>query len=261
MRAKTVELLYLLLWAAEAYSRPTWRNMSESFEGWAYRKGLRQQLLRLEKQRWIERQAGLAGNRLLRLTEAGRLQALGGRDPETCWRRRWDGRWRLVLFDVPEARRSARNKLRRYLQDRGFGYLQNSVWITPDPMTEQRALLADGPADVESLILLEARPCAGESDAQIVAGAWDFARINRRYEKHQEILTRRPHGLMKSEASAKAFHRWLREEREAWMAADWHDPLLPDSLLPDGYAGRQAWQARLVVMREAGRQMRVFRVK
>jgi len=60
----------------------------------------------------------------------------------------------LVLFDVPEARRSTRNKLRLYLQDRGFGYLQNSVWITPDPVAEQRALLADGPVDVESLILL-----------------------------------------------------------------------------------------------------------
>src|SRR5438477_10424039 len=83
MRAKTEELLYLLLWAAEIFSRPTWRNLSESFESWAYRKGLRQQLLRLEKQGWIERQVGLAGNRLLRLTEVGRLKALGGRDPET----------------------------------------------------------------------------------------------------------------------------------------------------------------------------------
>ena len=128
-------------------------------------------------------------------------------------------------------------------------------------MTEQRALLADGPADVESLILLEARPCAGESDAQIVAGAWDFASINRRYGKHQEILARRPHGPLNSEASAQAFHRWLREEREAGMAAVWNDPLLPGSLLPEGYVGRQAWQARLAVMREAKEQIRAFKVE
>jgi len=128
-------------------------------------------------------------------------------------------------------------------------------------VTEQRALLADGPADVESLILLEARPCAGESDAQIVAGAWDFASINRRYGKHQEILARRPHGPLNSEASARAFHRWLREEREAWMAAVWNDPLLPGSLLPEGYVGRQAWQARLAVVREVGQQMQAFKTK
>src|SRR6266545_6968518 len=200
MRAKTEEFLYCLLWAAETLSRPTWRNLTESFEGWAYRSGLRQQLLRLEKQQWIERQAVSDRNRVLRLTETGRLAALGGRDPEARWRRRWDGRWRLILFDVPEARRGTRIRLRRYLRDRCFGYLQNSAWITPDPVTEQRAILADGPVDVESLVLLEARPCAGESDAQIVAGAWDFARINRRYAKHQEILTRRPSGRVNTEA-------------------------------------------------------------
>ena len=261
MRAKTEELLHFLLWTAETVSRPTWRNMTESFEGWAYRKGLLRQLQRLENQQWLERRSEPAGDRLYRLTEAGRLEALGGRDPEACWRRRWDGRWRLILFDVPEARRGARTRLRRYLRDRGFGYLQNSVWITPDPVTEQRAFLADGAVDVESLILLEARPCAGESDAQIVAGAWDFARINRRYEKHQELLTRRPHGLINSETSAKAFHRWLRDEREAWIGALSHDPLLPVSLLPNGYAGRQAWQGRLAVMREAGQQMRAFKTE
>ena len=125
MRAKTEELLYFLLWTAETISRPTWRNMTGSFEGWAYRKGLFRQLQRLENQQWLERRSPPAGDRLYRLTEAGRLQALGGRDPEVCWRRRWDGRWRLILFDVPEARRSARTALRRYLRDRGFGYLQN----------------------------------------------------------------------------------------------------------------------------------------
>ena len=32
----------------------------------------------------------------LRLTDEGRLQALGGRDSEERWGRRWDGKWRLV---------------------------------------------------------------------------------------------------------------------------------------------------------------------
>ena len=261
MRAKTEELLYLLLWTAETVSRPTWRNLTESFEGWAYRKGLLRQLQRLENQQWLERKPASADDRLYRLTEAGRLHALGGREPETWWRRRWDGRWRLILFDVPEAKHSVRTRLRRYLQNHGFGYLQHSVWITPDPVTEQRALLAEGPVDVESLILLQAHPCAGETDAQIVAGAWDFAKINGRYAKHQQILERCPCARMNSETAARAYHRWLREEREAWMEALLHDPLLPGSLLPEGYAGRQAWQTRLEVMRVVGEQMRAFKIE
>jgi phenylacetic acid degradation operon negative regulatory protein len=259
MRSKTEELLHFLLWSAETISRPTWRNLAESFEGWAYRKGLHRQLRRLEKQQWLERRLGSEGDRLYRLTEPGRIQALGGRDPEACWRRQWDGHWRLILFDVPQARHSARTKLRRYLRQRGFGYLQNSVWISPHPVSEQRALLAKGPVDVESLILLEARPCAGESDAQIVLGAWDFIRINASYAKHQRILTHRPRGQVKGGTAAKAFHCWLREEREAWMAALSHDPLLPARLLPHDYAGRQAWQDRLAVMGEVGKEIRDFK--
>ena len=261
VKAKTEELLYLVLWACETLSRPTWRNLTETFEGWAYRSGLLRQLQRLEKQQLLERPAGDPRDRLHRLTEAGRLQALGGRDPEASWKRHWDGRWRLVLFDVPEARSSARNKLRRYLQSRGFGYLQNSVWITPDPVSEERALLAGQTVDVESLILLEARPCAGESDTEIVAGAWDFVEINEHYAKHREVLARRPRRRLETEATAKAFYRWLSEEREAWLAAMWRDPLLPESLLPPGYAGRQSWRNRLAAMTEAGEQMRAFKAQ
>ena len=42
-------------------------------------------------------------------------------------------------------------------------------------------MLSGHRVNVESLILLEARPYAGETDEEIVAGAWDFAEINRRY--------------------------------------------------------------------------------
>jgi DNA-binding transcriptional regulator PaaX len=260
MRAKTEELLYLLLWTAETLIRPTWRNMTESFEGWAYRNGLLRQLQRLEQKQWLERESGPAGDRWHRLTESGRLQALGGRDPEACWRRRWDGRWRLFLFDVPETRSNARNQLRTYLKNHGFGYLQHSVWITPDPVSEHRALLEAGPVDVESFLGLEARPCASESDAQIVAGAWDFADINKRYARHQEILARHPAGQVDTDVAGRTFLRWLRDEREAWMDALRHDPLLPSPLLPDAYAGQLAWRNRAKVMRKAGAQMRAFKV-
>ena len=124
-----------------------------------------------------------------------------------------------MIFDVPESRRFTRDKLRKHLHGHGFGYLQNSVWVTPDPVSEQRALLAGGAVDVESLILLEARPCAGEKDAEIVAGAWDLAEINRRYAVHRQVLTRRPRVRLGSKAAAAMFHRWLREERVVWLDA------------------------------------------
>lgn len=104
----------------------------------------------------------------------GRLQVLEGRDPEQRWTRSWDGQWRMVLFDMPLGKDAQRRRLWSYLRKKGFGYLQNSVWITPDPLEEEREILASESINVESLILLDARPCAGETNEQIMAGAWDL---------------------------------------------------------------------------------------
>jgi len=259
MKPKTVELLYLLLWACDTAARPTFRNLTDSFEAWAYRSGLHRQLAVLEQQQLLEARQDSSGSRLHRLTEAGRLIALGSRDPVARWKRRWDGKWRMVLFDVPQSRASDRVRLRRSLADRGFGYLQDSVWITPDVLTGDREVLATGPVDVESLLLLEARPCAGESNADIVAGAWDFDAINRRYERHAQVLERLPRQAITGEPAARQLHRWFRDERLAWTEAMQLDPLLPEGLHPADYPGVKAWTRRLEIMAEAGRRMRAFR--
>lgn len=43
----------------------------------------------------------------------------------------WDGRWRVVIFDIWERRRPMRDKLRHMLKKAGFYKIQNSVWVHP----------------------------------------------------------------------------------------------------------------------------------
>lgn len=45
--------------------------------------------------------------------------------------KRWDGRWRIVIFDIPEKRKLARNVLREKLKELGFYRLQRSVFVHP----------------------------------------------------------------------------------------------------------------------------------
>jgi phenylacetic acid degradation operon negative regulatory protein len=258
MKPKTEAFLNFLLWSADKLVNPTFRNLTDSYEGWAYRNGLLRQVATLEKRQLIERDPASPDDRMYRLTRRGRLLALGGRDPLVQWARKWDGRWRLVLFDVPTARNDLHIKLWRYLRNKGFGCLQNSVWITPDPLEAERQMIGDGKINVESLILLEARPCAGESDAEIVAGAWDFERINHCYARHVKILGEKPGGTPGSEMAAKTLLRWAVAEREAWLEAVGSDPLLPEKILPAGYLGQQAWRRRVEVLQEAGRQIHAF---
>ena len=125
--------------------------------------------------------------------------------------------------------------------------------MPPDPVAEEQRTLARGSINVELLVLLEARACAGESDQQIVNGAWDFDRINQAYSRYLKILGRRPAGVLKSEAAAKKLFRWMSEEHEAWLAAIRIDPLLPARLLPRNYLGQKAWRRRLQAMGESAR--------
>lgn len=258
MKAKTKELLYLLLWASEMAGRPTFRNLTESFEGWAYRGGLGKQLAHLERQKLLESNENDKGERLHRLTATGREVALGHRDPIAQWKRDWDGKWRMVLFDVPQSQASTRARLRRSLAARSFGYLQDSVWITPDPLSQESQLLGRDPINVESLILLEASACAGESNQQIVAGAWDFEAINEAYAFHQSVLERMPDKPAGDQIGACLWRDWFREEQASWTQVMRLDPLLPEQLHPRGYAGVSSWKRRLKFMKSASRQLRSF---
>ena len=85
----------------------------------------------------------------------------------------------------------------------------------------------------------------GDRFAQVVAGAWDFERINRRYTRHLKILEERPGNALGNVAAAKALLRWSATEREAWLDAVINDPLLPGRILPSDYLGQQAWRRRV----------------
>ncbi len=45
--------------------------------------------------------------------------------------KKWDKKWRMVIFDIPERLKTKRDLLRRTLIEIGFLRLQNSVWVFP----------------------------------------------------------------------------------------------------------------------------------
>jgi phenylacetic acid degradation operon negative regulatory protein len=49
----------------------------------------------------------------------------------------WDGKWRLISFDVPLSHNHERNLLRTLLKEFNFYPLHKSVWICPNQMTEK----------------------------------------------------------------------------------------------------------------------------
>jgi phenylacetic acid degradation operon negative regulatory protein len=89
-------------------------------------------LERMQKKGFLQMIEGRDGT-LVRITDVGagelRLNVARGSDPKT-----WDGKWRMVLFDIPDAQTQLRDELRATLQIVGFLRVQNSVYVFPYPV-------------------------------------------------------------------------------------------------------------------------------
>ncbi|HDH07821.1 MAG TPA: CRISPR-associated endonuclease Cas2 [Candidatus Moranbacteria bacterium] len=92
---------------------------------------------RLSREKFIEEKKLPDGSFKLILTKEGKRQAkmlsLLGSSINFKKPKRWDKKWRIVLFDIPEKDRVFRNILRDHLKTLGFHKLQHSVFISPYP--------------------------------------------------------------------------------------------------------------------------------
>jgi len=57
--------------------------------------------------------------------------------------KKWDGKWRIVVFDIPENRRAKRDAFRARIKKMGFLEMQKSVWISPVDYKKEIEYLAD----------------------------------------------------------------------------------------------------------------------
>jgi len=70
------------------------------------------------------------GKKYYQLTKTGEMQALVLKTRMPI-KTKWDGKWRMVIFDIPENASRERDQLRRLLLLNDFKKLQASVYISP----------------------------------------------------------------------------------------------------------------------------------
>ena len=84
------------------------------------------------------------GKSYARITDTGRKMFAFEREKmklKNEKKKRWNKRWRVVIFDIPERRRQTRDRLRQIMQDAGFVRLQDSVWVFPHDCEDFMTLL------------------------------------------------------------------------------------------------------------------------
>jgi hypothetical protein len=67
---------------------------------------------------------------------------------------KWDGRWRIVIYDIPQNLRRASNAFSRKIRSMGLYQLQKSIWVYPyDCLSELEFLCAVFDLPLEDCIL------------------------------------------------------------------------------------------------------------
>lgn len=103
---------------------------------------LRKTIYRLDKRGCIAAEKINGGYKIF-LTPKGRevLENYELRQEMIRVPKKWDEKWRILIFDIEEERRRVRDSLRSFLRFQGFKRLQDSAWVHPYECKEVMELL------------------------------------------------------------------------------------------------------------------------
>lgn len=217
--------------------------------GWTSQRNADRHLATLSDKGLISARRDKANGRwVASLTEKGKGILLGEIDPIECWGESWDGLWTLLSFDLSKNAFRERKQLDSWLRKRRFGHLQGSMWISHRKYQSWSEELEMRKVDPRAIIFQEVISVGKVTSEQYVSRAWPFDRINQYYRDYIEFVEIRIRESIEDP-------RILSErESELWRKAFQLDPFLPDSILPRGYLGKQAWNRRQLFFSKLARE-------
>ncbi len=106
---------------------------------------VRNSINQLRRQDLIEYVGNKQGGTVIRITKRGKsrlrefdVELMSIKKPT-----KWDGKWRMVVYDLPVRFKRAREELRWKLKDLGFFQFQKSVWVHPYPCEDEIIFISD----------------------------------------------------------------------------------------------------------------------
>jgi phenylacetic acid degradation operon negative regulatory protein len=159
------------------------------------------------------------------VAHAQRLLSFGATSP------RWDGRWTLVAFSIPEGSRNLRHAARVGLRNLGLAPLYDGVWVSPfDRSAEAAELLRT--LTIDSATVTRADEVPGSPPDGSPVSAFDLTSVAAAFEafaaRYEPLLERVRAGAF-GPAEAFLARTTLMSD---WNALRHLDPDLPGELLP-----------------------------
>ncbi|MGK5559232.1 PaaX family transcriptional regulator C-terminal domain-containing protein, partial [Actinomadura kijaniata] len=162
----------------------------------------------------------------LRLGHAVRDAVLFGADAPP-----WDGRWRVVIFSIPEDRRNLRRAIRARLRWLGFAPLFDGVWISPHERGREAGRFLDE-LGMGAYSVLTARQPPDVPQGVVPLDAWDLDGIRAEYDafvaEWEPLVERVRDGAVGTAEALRARTGLM----DGWIRFPGVDPRLPEELLP-----------------------------
>ena len=151
--------------------------------------------------------------------------------------KKWDQKWRVVVFDIEETNRKTRDLLRNYLKYYGFGYLQKSVWISPYDVFDKFKNIIEKYKIANKVILFETIKFSFDNE-NIANQVWPINKLNNEYfnfyKKLQEIEK-----LLNNKIELQNINFSFKKIYKELVQTIFKDPHLPYEVLPKNWYYRK----------------------
>lgn len=228
-------------------------------------KAMRDCLARIAREGLLDHLGGRGKSAGYRVTDAGQASL----DADLGWTafahridaglEPWDGYWHLTGFEIPEARRGARDAIRNLLVELGAAPVQSGLYVCAFDLTDfvlQLAAHLGVSETVASLATRAIRIGDDPQDAGIVNRLWPLAALADRYaavEQQLAAVIEQAPLIGGDQLAALMFAATV--DLEAVLR---DDSLLPAELLPAGWAGSRAREAFMAAHSAASAHSELF---
>ncbi len=182
----------------------------------------------------------------LRLTTVGKNKIERDFPLLTSTRKKWDRKWRVVVFDIEEVSRKARERFRHKLKEVGFGMLQESVFISPYDIAKDFSEFTESQGLANFTYVLEVSNIITGEIKTFANKIWKLEELNKKYksiiqeieDNHLISISGRRNKLNDQEGE-KRLKNTISKVWQEYLEIVLRDPFLPKELLPVDWEGEK----------------------
>lgn len=145
---------------------------------------------------------------------------------------KWDGKWRILSYEIPEKKRELRDALRRVVASWGLGPWHRSFWLTPHPILDSLKKLISEKEESAYIQTFEADHVFGDRNI-LIEKVWGKTNLENKYR----ALFKSWHSTLSAEQTKV---QKLKKVVTDYVEILRQDPGLPKNLIGEQWIGFEA---------------------